>query len=339
MGMLRVFLAICVISAHTGSGYNLGVGGRQAVILFYVISGFYMALVLSQKYIGSNSVNKFYAARYTRLWFPYIPVLLLSLAILLYVGSLSNLSSVYSGAPPWLALLAIISNIFIVGQDLFWLISFTPDDVHFLPFGESGHNGKRLMLNGPLFSVGIELYFYLLAPFFVRSLKGASFLLIVGAVWLIITSQLGFHRHIGLQYHAAPSAFLYFGFGACVYHLCQSQGAVKDVYCLLLSVLLMVFSSSMVSGLLVVFLGLSIPQIFKLTKNNKIDGFVGEFSYLLYIIHTPLILLIKKEFGLGRGSDLFWFTLVFSVLVSLVLYFLVDRYVSAFRTKRFGSGH
>jgi len=55
MGLLRLILAISVVLAHTSYIFGFGlVGGQAAVQAFYIISGFYMALVLNEKYIGEN---------------------------------------------------------------------------------------------------------------------------------------------------------------------------------------------------------------------------------------------------------------------------------------------
>ena len=61
MGFLRFFLAISVVIAHGGSifGINL-LGGQTSVQLFYIFSGFYMSLILNQKYIAKNSSFKLF---------------------------------------------------------------------------------------------------------------------------------------------------------------------------------------------------------------------------------------------------------------------------------------
>ena len=48
------------------------VSGPQVVQLFYIISGVYMALVLTQKYKGSGSTRRFWASRYLLLWPAYL---------------------------------------------------------------------------------------------------------------------------------------------------------------------------------------------------------------------------------------------------------------------------
>ena len=51
MGLLRVILALSVAVAHFGGffGYTIA-GGFAAVQMFYIISGFYMATILTEKY-------------------------------------------------------------------------------------------------------------------------------------------------------------------------------------------------------------------------------------------------------------------------------------------------
>ena len=78
MGILRFLLALSVIGWHAfGIGISLSdrppyqvwnmnlVDGIQAVTLFYIISGFYMAMVLNSKYAGNTIA--FYINRFLRL--------------------------------------------------------------------------------------------------------------------------------------------------------------------------------------------------------------------------------------------------------------------------------
>ena len=58
MGILRLFLSISVIAAHSGtfvfSSHWIDVG--YAVNLFFIISGFYMTMILSGKYKAINPI-------------------------------------------------------------------------------------------------------------------------------------------------------------------------------------------------------------------------------------------------------------------------------------------
>ncbi|MCF8321913.1 MAG: acyltransferase family protein [Flavobacterium sp.] len=80
MGFLRFILAISVVLAHSSSIYGFGlVGGKTAVQAFYIISGFYMTLILNEKYIGNNNSYKlFITNRFLRLYPIYWIILLLT---------------------------------------------------------------------------------------------------------------------------------------------------------------------------------------------------------------------------------------------------------------------
>ena len=52
MGLIRTLLAISVVLAHSSPIFGIKlVGGQVAVQAFYMISGFYMTLVLNEKYV------------------------------------------------------------------------------------------------------------------------------------------------------------------------------------------------------------------------------------------------------------------------------------------------
>ena len=54
-GFLRLLLAIAVVLVHSSGIFGIGLlGGVEAVEIFFMISGFYMVLVLENIYIGTN---------------------------------------------------------------------------------------------------------------------------------------------------------------------------------------------------------------------------------------------------------------------------------------------
>lgn len=83
MGTLRLLLALAVVLFHSGPFVFTGsdwVGGIVAVEGFFVVSGFYMALVLHQRYGGR--LRDFYANRLLRLF----PLYWAALALYLVAG-------------------------------------------------------------------------------------------------------------------------------------------------------------------------------------------------------------------------------------------------------------
>jgi peptidoglycan/LPS O-acetylase OafA/YrhL len=89
MGILRVLLAIFVVCAHitprdSGPGAWISGGAIFAVKTFFIISGFYMALVLEGNY-RRRPVRDFYASRALRIlpvyWFVSVIALVVELLI------------------------------------------------------------------------------------------------------------------------------------------------------------------------------------------------------------------------------------------------------------------
>jgi peptidoglycan/LPS O-acetylase OafA/YrhL len=80
MGLLRFILAIGVVFSHTGMAWGFTtLGGSIAVQAFYIISGFYIALILNEKYIDQNNSYKlFITNRFLRIYPIYWLVLLLT---------------------------------------------------------------------------------------------------------------------------------------------------------------------------------------------------------------------------------------------------------------------
>src|ERR1700719_752278 len=87
MGFIRTLLALSVADFH---GYHIAhaqhilslewANGAVAVQTFFVLSGFYMALVLSRKYADKGPIT-FYRARFLRLFPAYWLACLLTIAV------------------------------------------------------------------------------------------------------------------------------------------------------------------------------------------------------------------------------------------------------------------
>src|SRR5438105_988234 len=80
MGAFRLFLAFAVLQSHvrsfilTPNGINvnntlsLGVNGGYAVIFFFIVSGFLISFVLEEKYWQLGGTQKFFIARFIRIY-------------------------------------------------------------------------------------------------------------------------------------------------------------------------------------------------------------------------------------------------------------------------------
>jgi peptidoglycan/LPS O-acetylase OafA/YrhL len=81
IGLIRLLLAISVVSVHSTPIFGLRlVGGESAVESFYIISGFYMSLILNEKYVNQkHAFLLFISNRFLRLFPVYWAILGLTL--------------------------------------------------------------------------------------------------------------------------------------------------------------------------------------------------------------------------------------------------------------------
>jgi len=104
VGIIRLLLAAAVVFGHSSPifGQTLG-GGVFAVDCFFVISGFYMAMVLQKRYLRlpTRQWRTFMGARLLRLMPVYLAVVLATLAVVIKLrdGSPSVTSPTYHPLP------------------------------------------------------------------------------------------------------------------------------------------------------------------------------------------------------------------------------------------------
>src|SRR4051812_12204113 len=84
MGTLRMILALTVVLNHVGGvhGY-VGMNGTLSVQIFYMVSGFLIALILATKYDTKTPQGRrlFYTNRALRIFIPYWTVFFAALVL------------------------------------------------------------------------------------------------------------------------------------------------------------------------------------------------------------------------------------------------------------------
>lgn len=136
MGILRFLLALSVLTSHCGPllGTSLLPGG-MAVEAFFMISGFYMALILGGKYATNDRAGMllFYQNRALRLYPTYLLVMLAGWAVFfavwLVIGKMPMTTWVepYQQMNWWQKLVMIVPNWSLIGIDLPCHLFFSPD--------------------------------------------------------------------------------------------------------------------------------------------------------------------------------------------------------------------
>ncbi|HLV39255.1 acyltransferase [Xanthomarina sp.] len=356
MGHIRTFLAIIVIISHTQTFYGFDfLGGKIAVQTFYIISGFYMALILNEKYIGiNNSYKLFITNRFIRLYPVYWAVLII------IIGGSLLFSVVTSGASYGplnvfkdnfntlhvSSIIAIVfANVFIFFQDtlLFFEINLDTGIFFFQPnFNIKALNGFAFALIPQAWTVALELMFYLIAPFIVRRKLSIvlGLFMIFALLKYLMRTELGL-THTPWAFRFFPTELPLFLLGILSYKLYKSEHIKLLNQKVNLAILVFVIIAitmydkiafSFKPQIFFVMFFMAIPFIFELSKKSKIDRYVGELSYPLYLIHLFVIVIVShlNVVIINKGITV----LVISLVGSIGLKHLVSDRVESYRQNR-----
>ena len=333
MGSIRVLLAISVVFIHS-YGFVF-VGGKLAVQLFYVISGFLISFILveAKTYV---STKDFYLNRFLRLYPAYWLIAALALTALLAAGVLSGRSLGAVGTFMQIDLVGklslVASNLLIFGQDWIYFTAFNEGSTHLTTnFQETELGVWTGLLVPQAWTLGVELTFYLVAPFILRK-KWLVLVLLGGSLILRVTL---IYAGLGLQdpwtYRFFPTELALFLLGAV------SHQFLKPLYerLGLLNVrtasatTLAVFASCAFffvlpnhaywSLLLVAVFVISLPWLFHFQRTNQWDRRIGELSYPIYLSHMLVILVAGSALdSLGMTDPTLGRTLIFIALTVLI---------------------
>ena len=330
MGILRLFLALCVASTHYraivlgqyGSSERdapfviystLGLDAGHAVFIFYMISGFLISYALENKY--KNQTLRFYRARIKRLY----PLYLCLAAVTILMTKINlNYFDIKNLWPLGLGLL---------GGD--WVLVFKnyPKDFwsHYPP-----------LLN-PAWSLSVEAAFYLIAPFLLRAKKICllAFILSVSARWLCLRFDAGL-----LYYHWFPASLYFFLAGHYSWEFFKRR-RLNDgfYYCLIPAFFVLTwfgvpktpFDNLYFYGYLTcIFFGM--PVLFEKTKEIGWANFLGNLSYPIYLSHIIVLSLlflgpnplIPQCATCSRGWQGQAIFLLSTIITSILLHYLVE---------------
>lgn len=356
MGHLRTFLAIIVIISHTESffGFNF-LGGKVAVQSFYIISGFYMSLILNEKYIGiNNSYKLFITNRLIRIYPIYWAILLLVIigSILFGIftdgssyGPLNVITDNYDKLSISSLFIVIFSNVFIFLQDalLFFEINLENGQFFFQPkFDINALNGFDFALIPQAWTVALELLFYLIAPFIVKRKTNIILLLLVTFLFLkyFLRHNLGLN-HTPWNFRFFPSELTYFLLGVFSYKISKSENIKllnpiinKSIFAFII-VFIILFDKinlNFKNELFFIAFFISIPYIFQLSKKSKIDRYIGDLSYTLYICHIFILTIVNKLNFLiiNKGITV----ILLSFIISIILKHLLSDNIEKYRQNR-----
>ena len=358
MGILRLLLALAVVSNHSAPFFGLTMTqGRLSVQLFYIISGFYMSLVLNEKY-PPGTYWLFMLNRYLRLFPLYIVVVAATIGASCLSGWLlhdwqrlevwdTNFGILSIPAKAWL----IFSNFFIWGLDGF---NFFLQDRTGSFLCSARHSldqipGWKYILVPQAWTLGVELAFYSIAPFLVRRTLGYVAIVLT----LSICLRMYLYKVLGWSfdpwtYRFFPCELALFLMGTVSYkiylgirniswskYVAVIGGTVFIVSCVFYPQVTAGTDSNYnvmvywIAGMIIV------PFLFNLTKGSKVDAYIGEYSYPIYLVHVVIgggVAVILARIGIIQWLG--ELTVLLSIVASSLLIHLICDPIDAFRKKR-----
>jgi peptidoglycan/LPS O-acetylase OafA/YrhL len=287
--LLRLLLALIVCVAHIAQLSAVAAlawipsvqSSLIAVESFFVISGFLIVM----SYERSRSLRSYAMKRVRRLYPAYVVVIMLCALLLVFVSELPP-HAYFSHA--WLAY---------VGLNLSFLNFLHAD----LPGVFVGQNLNAV--NGALWTIKIEVMFYIAVPFIVWACRRFGSLRVLAACYLGSVVYCGvlswLAQHTGSDSYEVlarqfPGQLSYFVAGAALYYLLPvfkrfRWAALGTAVPVLLANawLPLPWIEPAAMAVVVIFAGLFLPSL------NAAR--FGDFSYGLYIVHFPIVQVLVHE--------------------------------------------
>ncbi|MFM0643927.1 acyltransferase [Paraburkholderia bryophila] len=335
---IRFIAAFAVVISHFSERdllplpaalFNFIDGGRSAVSLFFVLSGFILTFTYRDK-LAHGGVRSFYEARVARIYPMILLGLLMCVPVVIYLVLNDNPQLMLE----WYALKGAIYPALLVSliAQLLLLNGWLPFSAINQPW------------NGPSDSVSCEAFFYLLFPFLLRrmtTMSAARIGLIAVAMWLVTGAWIALLQNFvplsrsAAMIYAMPVTRLaefVMGIAVAIYYLRlrasgrsqHGKGIVLIGVALSAIFILSVwrpiwpayylespFYAALILGLAL----LERPVLGLLSWRPLVR--LGEASYSLYLTHLPLAL---WSVMLGFGPSNGWIMIPVSVLISLLCF-------------------
>lgn len=323
MGTLRLYLALSVFLSYfdiTSSAvfpFN-----ATAVCCFYIISGFYMHLVITEKYgISRGGLRKFYINRALRLYPVYIAVLLLW-----HVAWLFELEWAET---PFAGIAGSLNQILLLPAVL---------------WSQPGTHNPLLV--GLTYTIGIEMTFYLVAPLLVVCrLRQLAIVWACALATFLAPAALDLPR-LPWQYVFIPGVFVFFVTGCLSYRFWSvvrdRQWTARLALPFAIAIPLYAFltdnrdthdwARNFPVFMLYALIALAIPFLFQATKNSWLDRAIGDLSYPLYVVQSFAVMLV---IGGSEPVDVFsrFAATASAMLFAAALAFGLERPIDAWRAR------
>lgn len=341
--VLRGVAALWVLISHVFLITDIRIpflsNGDQAVEVFIILSGFVIALMMSNE---REPYGRYIFRRFVRLY----PLFLMALA---YGALTDHLYPPVLGSSPWLEQ---INTDFQMRQANFESAPLTHLLLHLTMLHGAVPDTilpeAQLMFSGPLWSISLEWQFYLIAPFLIALVSFSTprkAIIAIGILLVTIALQ-----HFALKYWSGkvPSflplrlPLFVVGIMAAVLFRQAREAPISIlagalVIAFLLSMFLLPSKLPLLMWFGVYFAAAVRDKIWVTRKidqivSSSIPRFVGQVSYGLYVLHFPTMLLISYYVVIPlMGDQSRWLAaaaiLGLTLAATLVLAYLSYRFV------------
>jgi peptidoglycan/LPS O-acetylase OafA/YrhL len=349
MGLVRMALAMAVLLGHLPLAHYQFINAAAAVQGFYVVSGFYMALVLDGKY---KNAGLFYSNRLLRLAPTYIVMMgVAAIALWGLNASATTTQEIFARAfsHPMTALVMGLENIFVLGQELLFWITIGPDGALALNTTGALPNQTttlawQALLLPQAWSISMELMFYALAPWLARLSWRWLALIALASITLRLSGALAPVSYAIWAGRLFPTALFLFLFGMLAHRALPFVGRLTKAFGWIANALVLAIVIALpLSGIpgpaqrWIVYFAIAIasPFLFNAFKDNRIDRWIGDLSYPLYLAHLAVIGVVLTFFAGAPWAV--WAAIGTSLALAGLLLVLVEHPVDRWRQRRAGA--
>ena len=306
--------------------------GHEAVLLFFVLSGFVIHLRYSKMLVLNNQsdfdLSDYFIRRIKRI----LPPLLLAISLTFVLDSIGlwlqlpiyTQSTLYATINANVTAEHGISTLF---GNLLFVMKF-----YVTPFGT----------NGPLWSLAYEWWFYMLYPILfvvIRRSFGLATLLVIGLY--IFINILPFREELSFQ---VLSFLPIWWMGVILSEIYTGRAKFKFAYLTPFTLLLIVPLATSIQFRLYsvnqIIWGLGFMGLFSLLFSIQERGFslpllnrlkpLGDISYSLYVVHMPILvlmsgLLMSQSMVLPQNMIYIFIGILLSIVLAILSYHLVEK--------------
>lgn len=318
------------INIITSLFYFISNIGHQAVIVFFVLSGFLVGGNVYDLYRnGKFKWNIYLINRTSRLYIVLIPALICGF-ILDTIGSTNYINyyiNTYGFGP---FSYNVIDRMTI--QNFFINLTML-----------QGSIGTTFGSNGPLWSLAYEFWYYILFPMILSVFFNTNYRIKLFYLLLIVLVCLMLNVTILIY-------FTYWIIGVITYQLIKNNYNTfkfPKLSIIIFILSLYISTTSMIPIFKINMLILSITCAYMIYSVNKLDKGLfnfsinkqmSNFSYTVYLFHAPLLLFLTSFMGLEKNQPttqviiIFTVFLIFIYLYSYLMYILFEKKTNKYRT-------